>query len=175
MDFIDSFYSKDDKGRTGAERAGKRNSFNKKDVVVNALVTLNAVEYRSRQNEEEANCGEKFALLKFNIDQILEGNTHDLLKDVEYTLFVDFDTKTKKKSAQIREFANFVAMLSGLVGESESRLMQTAEGKEIVRDFLLTGGESCVGKQFHMQSIPTGNGWHNFGFEAAPAVSKAKK
>jgi hypothetical protein len=174
MDFIDSFYQKDDKGRTGAERAGKRNAFNKKDVIVNALVTLSAVEYRSRQNEEEANHGEKFALIKLTIDKVLDGCTHDLLVGVEYSLFVDFDTKTKKKSAQIREFATFVAMLSGIVGESEGKLMQTEDGKNIVRDFLITGGEAFIGKQYHMQSIPTGNGWHTFGFELAPAPASKK-
>jgi hypothetical protein len=174
MDFIDSFYAKDENGKTGAERAGKRNQLERKGSAVNAIVKFNGFEYLTYSNPESPKQGERYGRLKVTIDKILDGCTQQVLEGIEYTIFVDFDSRTVKKSRQVREFSGFATMVAGLLGESEAKLLQTEEGKDTIRGFIQTGGAECVGGMYVLQSIPTGDGWHSFQFEAAPA-SKAKK
>lgn len=177
MDFIDSFYQKDEKGKTGAERSGERNTLQKKGVAVNAIMTLSAVELLTRSNPEDAREGEKYALIKLRCDEILEGNTHPMVVGIEYTMFFDFDTKTMKKARQAKEFNSFCGLVADFRGEPAAAIAQTDEGKAVVREFLVSGGEGLTDKPYHVFSESTGADWHKFRVEAVPpaAPTKGKK
>lgn len=165
---LDSFFEKDEEGKTGYERSGNRANLDKTKAT-NLRVRFEGFELAKYSNKDKANVGENYGLVGFTVLENLDGNEQDAVVEEEYKAFFDFDTKTKKPSAQAKEMESFLILVAGIAGESREKMVRT--GKTIANEFMVSGGEEHVGKEYILTGEKTGTSgdttWHRFVVEEA--------
>ena len=178
MEFVNSFFQKDEKGKTGYERSGNRANLDRQ-APANLRVRLEGVDLKKYENDNKPTYGQNYCLFRFMILEALEGNEQDVVEDTEYSIFFNLDTKTRSAAACAKEMESMAVLIADLLGESREALLRT--GKETISTFLTENGTDALGNEFRLYTPEPnidkqGRKWYRFEAEIpAPAEKKAKK
>lgn len=161
-DFVDSFYEPKETGddgeeKSGAERLGDRLSIDKR-TELDVVGTFEGLEMDVFSNTDEARHGESYGLIGVKPEEVGPDDGHDPIIGEVYKAFFNFDTKTRKQSAQDKEYESFVLLVSDITGENFQRLIRS--GKDFISEFINSGGAEWIGEKYRFYNEGQGGGWY---------------